>query len=251
MKDCFDEIALYRRWKIECRKEDVIYLQEQNVRIDENVARRLITEKAQVLRNISILSALLLGFAMISQTNVGIPNQLSTQQLIPFAVLTATSISAFVIAMLNSTFLLLAVYRYDWTSVHSNSMTFLEYWDKLCYRDWKVAIYSFTYGVIVFLGMQTSLGWVSLYGLKGVDIASWLNAAISMVTIIIVICLFRRQLMRQGRLTINNQYDHNLLASQQQQSERQSLSDIYKEGSESNISALNGGNRHRHLQASL
>lgn len=238
-------IANYKRWRLECKREDIAYLNEQNENIDEVDARRMILEKAQVLKSISSLSAVMLGFAMISQTNVAIPSLLSTEQLIPFAVLTATSIAAIVIAMLNSTFLLLAVYRYDWTSVHSNSMTFHEYWDKLCYHDWKVAIYSFIYGFFVFLGMQASIGWVCFFGIEGSVIASWLNASITMVTILIVIWLFRRQKLKQKGL-LNEQ-----LQRDQQPVSRLRVSSISDNNSLSNISAITGTQAVVHRQASL
>ena len=65
------------------------------------------------------------------------------------------------VAMLNSTFLLIAVYKYD--TQNPSKLSFEDYWDNHCEEDWKVAFTAFTGGIPLFLVMLTLSAWVVFY----------------------------------------------------------------------------------------
>ncbi len=62
------------KWERDCRKEDLSYREVEIRRrmIDDN--RRAVSEKAEQLKAVGSLSALIAGFAMIVQTEVTIPD---------------------------------------------------------------------------------------------------------------------------------------------------------------------------------
>jgi hypothetical protein len=104
-------------------------------------ARRAVTEKSEQLKAISGLSALIAGFAMVVQTNVYIPNSLNFALLCLMAATTASvvrksnkpldsnfllpQVTSMLVAMLTSTFLLVAIYKYDCIN---RELTFDEFW---------------------------------------------------------------------------------------------------------------------------
>merc|ERR1711871_928188 len=88
---------------------------------------------------------------------VTIPNDLHPALLCLLAFVTASVVSSMLVAMLNSTFLLIAVYKYD---CFKPSFPFEVYWDSHCEEDWKWAFTAFTFGIPLFLSMLTLSAWV-------------------------------------------------------------------------------------------
>ena len=64
-------------WEMKCREEDLAYRAIENERRQVDNARRAVNEKAEQLKAISGLSALIAGFSIVVQTNIPIPNSLN------------------------------------------------------------------------------------------------------------------------------------------------------------------------------
>ena len=155
--------ALASQW----REEDLLYRELETRRRVVDDTRRAVDEKAEQLKAISSLSALIAGFAMIAQTNLGIPSNLNTVLLVFFGFDVACVVGLNMIAMLNATFILIAIYKYDTNAcLYDPSKTadsFRLFWETTCEKDWNVAFTCFSLGIPLFLILLTLTSWIDFW----------------------------------------------------------------------------------------
>jgi len=90
-------------WEVKCREEDMAQRALENERRAIDDARRAVDEKAQQLKGISHLSALVAGFAMVVLVEIQINPNISPVLLAIFGCTTALVVGTMLIAMLNCT----------------------------------------------------------------------------------------------------------------------------------------------------
>lgn len=94
---------------------------------------------------------------------------------------TAGVVAAMLIAMLNSTFLLVAIFKYD---CKKRDISFENFWRRRCDEDWQLAFSAFTYGIPLFLVMLAQVGWVVFWSHEERNIASSFVTAIALITLL-------------------------------------------------------------------
>lgn len=147
-------------WEVKCREEDMKQRALENERRAIDDARRAVDEKAQQLKSLANQSALIAGFCMVVITELQIPKGLHPVLLISFGCTTALVVSLMLISMLNSTFMLVAVLRYDCVK---REMPFDKFWGSRFQNDWKWALKCFVVGVPMFCLVLAQVGWVKLW----------------------------------------------------------------------------------------
>uniref|UniRef100_A0A7S4NBN3 Uncharacterized protein n=1 Tax=Odontella aurita TaxID=265563 RepID=A0A7S4NBN3_9STRA len=169
-------------WEVKCREEDMKQRALENERRAIDDARRSVDEKAQQLKAVSHQSALIAGFSMVVLVEVQIPSDLHPVLLVMFGCTTAGVVSLMLVSMLNSTFVLVAILRYDCVR---REAPFAEFWRKRCESDWKFALRAFGYAVPLFMCVLAQIGWVVFWDHESARIyASTLITVIAMVTIV-------------------------------------------------------------------
>lgn len=172
--------AMDMAWELKCREEDMRQRHIDNIRREIDDARRGVDEKAQQLKAISHLSALIAGFAMIVMVEIQLPDDIHLVLLVSFGATSALVVGLMLISMLNCTMMLIAILKYDCVQ---RKPPFGEFWRNRCEDDWQFAYRSFTTGVPMFLCVLAQVGWV-LFGKYG-PYKYYLGA--SVVTVIAVI----------------------------------------------------------------
>lgn len=147
-------------WEMKIREEDMKQRALENERRAIDDTRRAVDEKAQQLKTLAHQSALIAGFSMILIVEIEIPQDLPSAFLIAFGCTTATVVSLMLLSMLNATFMLVAILRYDTVK---REMPFSKFWRTHCESDWKFALKSFVQGVPLFCLVLAQIGWVKLW----------------------------------------------------------------------------------------
>lgn len=147
-------------WETRCRQEDMKQRALENERRAIDDARRLVDEKAQQLKSLSHQSALIAGFSMVVIVEIEIPEDLHPVLLVAFGSTTALVVSLMLISMLNATFILVAILRYDCVR---RERSFKQFWTTRCDSDWKLALRAFVSGVWLFCLVLAQIGWVKLW----------------------------------------------------------------------------------------
>lgn len=98
-------------WQFKCREEDMTYREVENRRREIDDARRQVDEKAEQLKTICQLSALVAGFAMVVMVEISLPEKLHAVQLFCFGASGALVIALMFMAMLNSSMMLIAIFK--------------------------------------------------------------------------------------------------------------------------------------------
>lgn len=178
------DAAVAARW----REEDMEYRELENRRREIDDTRRMVDEKAEQLKAISSLSALIAGFAMVAQTNLGIPSNLDSVLLVFFGFTVSSVVSLMMIAMLNATFILIAIYKYDTNILKSDTRKsakgFKDFWESTCERDWTVAFYAFSIGIPLFLFMLTLTSWIDFWSHPDGEMGGYTVTAICVLTLV-------------------------------------------------------------------
>jgi calcium release-activated calcium channel protein 1 len=159
-----------------------------NIRRGIDDARRAVDEKAEQLKAISSLSALIAGFAMVAQTNLGIPSELDTTLLFFFGLTVASVVGLMMIAMLNATFVLIAIYKFNTDNealdeTKKIAKAFKDFWDQRCDKDWKLAFNAFSLGIPMFLMMLALTSWIDFWDHPDGYVGAAVVTAISIVTL--------------------------------------------------------------------
>mmetsp|Transcript_15387 Transcript_15387/g.47633 ORF Transcript_15387/g.47633 Transcript_15387/m.47633 type:complete len:171 (+) Transcript_15387:176-688(+) len=76
-------------------------------------ARRNVDEKAEQLKAVSHLSALIAGFAMVVMVEIQLPDKINFGLLIVYGTTSASVVGLMLLAMLNCTMMLIAILKYD------------------------------------------------------------------------------------------------------------------------------------------
>ena len=116
--------------------------------------------RAQQLKAISHLSALIAGFAMIVMVEIQLPDNLHVLTLMLFGTTSALVVGIMLIAMLNCTMMLIAILKYD--CVNRNP-PFHMFWRVHCEDDWHFAYRSFTFGLPLFMCVLAQIGWIQFH----------------------------------------------------------------------------------------
>jgi len=148
-----DEIKRENEWRL------IDLEREKRLQKLEN-ERRITDARSEQLTAVSSLSALLGGFAMIANVEIGFPDSVTQVQLIIYGCVTASVIICMLMCMLMCTLLLLAITRYSSFSLEEDlrnkpvenldfESPFYEWWLAKCERDWIVAYNFFRFGKLL------------------------------------------------------------------------------------------------------
>src|SRR6056300_1082606 len=124
-------------WEVKCREEDMKQRALENERHAIDDARRSVDEKAQQLKVLANQSALIAGFSMVVLVESNIPDNINSVLLTLFGGVTAITIALMLVSTLNSTYILVAILRYDCVE---RSVPFDVFWRRRCETDWKLAL---------------------------------------------------------------------------------------------------------------
>lgn len=147
-------------WEVKCREEDMKQRALENERHAIDDARRAVDEKAEQLKVLANQSALFAGFSMIVLVESEIPDDLNAGLLTLFGLVTALVIALMLVSSLNSTYMLVAILRYDCVA---RDVPFTEFWRKRCEPDWRLALRCFSYGVPLFMFLVALVSWVAFW----------------------------------------------------------------------------------------
>ena len=167
-------------WEVKCREEDMKQRSLENERRAIDDARRFVDEKSQQLKAISHLSALIAGFAMITLVEIQIDDDLNEWLLIVFGTTTSVVVGCMLIAMLNSTLMLVAILKYDCVK---REVPFSDFWRLRCEDDFLFSLKAFTRGIPIFMLSLGQVGWVVFHNNQGYVIASSSISIVAFVTI--------------------------------------------------------------------
>lgn len=148
-------------WEVKCREEDMKQRALENERHAIDDARRSVDEKAEQLKVLANQSALFAGFSMVVLVESTIPEKVNVVLLTFFGATTASVIALMLISTLNSTYMLVAILRYDCVR---RDVPFDEFWRKRCDPDWRVALRAFSFGVPLFMVDVALVAWVTFWG---------------------------------------------------------------------------------------
>lgn len=170
-------------WEVKCREEDMKQRALENERRAIDDSRRSVDEKAQQLKAVSHQSALIAGFSMIVLVEIEIPADLHPVLLVTFGMTTASVVSLMLVAMLNATYILVAILRYDCVV---RETPFFDFWRKRCESDWKFALRAFGIGVPLFMCVLAQIGWVVFWNHNSARYyASGLVTFVAVVTLVL------------------------------------------------------------------
>lgn len=169
-------------WEVKCREEDMKQRALENERRAIDDARRFVDEKAQQLKAVSHQSALIAGFSMVVLVEIQIPADLNSALLVTFGVTTALAISLMLVAMLNATYILVAILRYDCVR---RETPFVDFWRKRCESDWQLALRSFGFGIPLFMAVLAQIAWVVFWDHPARNYAAALVTSIAIITLIL------------------------------------------------------------------
>lgn len=171
-------------WEAQCREEDMKQRALENERHAIDDARRSVDEKAEQLKVVANQSALFAGFSMIVlvESNVDKADEIL---LTIFSSTTALVVALMLVSTLNSTYILVAILRYDCVN---RDVPFEEFWRKRCEPDWKLALRAFSYGVPLFMMVVALVPWVtfvsftSFYGTTNNLVSGMLVSVIALLS---------------------------------------------------------------------
>mmetsp|Transcript_4546 Transcript_4546/g.6940 ORF Transcript_4546/g.6940 Transcript_4546/m.6940 type:complete len:228 (-) Transcript_4546:523-1206(-) len=144
-------------WEIKCREEDLKQRALENERRAIDDARRSVDEKAEQLKALGQQSALIAGFAMVVMVEASIPEDLNEVLLVLYGASASMVVALMLISMLNATFILVAILRYDCVN---REVPFAHFWHTRCETDFRLALILFSYGIPLFMFVLALLGWV-------------------------------------------------------------------------------------------
>ncbi|KAL7437871.1 hypothetical protein ACHAXM_005864 [Skeletonema potamos] len=165
-------------WEVKCRDEDMKQRALENERHAIDDARRSVDEKAQQLKVMANQSALIAGFSMIVLVESNIPANINSILLTFFGTITAITIALMLVSTLNSTYILVAILRYDCVE---RSVPFDVFWRRRCEADWKLALRAFSVGVPSFMIVVALVAWVSFWNHPSVYYSASAVTAISIM----------------------------------------------------------------------
>ncbi|GMI49110.1 hypothetical protein TrCOL_g7438 [Triparma columacea] len=169
-------------WEVKCREEDMKQRALENERRAIDDARRSVDEKAQQLKAISHLSALIAGFAMVVIVEVQIDPSLSPVLLTIFGLTVSIVVGTMLIAMLNCTLMLVAILRYNTVL---REVPFGDFWRMRCEEDFKYALRCFNAGVPMFMATLGELGWVTYNSHPNRDVAASIVTCVAGITLLL------------------------------------------------------------------
>ena len=147
-------------WEVKCREEDMKQRALENERHAIDDARRGVDEKAEQLKVLANQSALFAGFSMVVLVESNVHEGIHWILLTVFGGTTACVIALMLVSTLNSTYMLVAILRYDCVN---RPVPFEEFWRKRCEPDWKLALRAFSYGVPLFMVVVALVAWVTFW----------------------------------------------------------------------------------------
>ena len=165
-------------WEVKCREEDMKQRALENERLAIDDARRSVDEKAQQLKVLANQSALIAGFSMVVLVESSIPENINSVVLTFFGLIVAITIALMLVSTLNSTYILVAILRYDCVE---RSVPFDVFWRRRCEADWKVALRAFSLGVPSFMIVVALVAWVNFWNHRSLYYSASVVTAISIM----------------------------------------------------------------------
>ena len=100
--------------------------------------------------------------------------------MISFGCAAALVVCLMLISMLNATFMLVAILRYDTVR---REVPFHKFWSVHCESDWKFALRAFVFGIPIFCLVLALIGWVKLWKFGDGSSWIWTSSCISSIAI--------------------------------------------------------------------
>ena len=172
-------------WQIKCREEDLEQRKLDNERRAIDDARRSVDEKAEQLKALGSQSALIAGFSFVGIVEASIPASLPSVILVFYGATASITVAIMLTSMLNATFILVAILRYDCVS---RDVPFHEFWRLRCDKDFRMALSLFSYGVPMFMLLLALLGWVIFWDHKEARI--YASSIVSLISLIAMTFFF-------------------------------------------------------------
>eukprot|EP00602_Paraphysomonas_sp_CaronLab_P008434 CAMPEP_0185027958 /NCGR_PEP_ID=MMETSP1103-20130426/13340_1 /TAXON_ID=36769 /ORGANISM="Paraphysomonas bandaiensis, Strain Caron Lab Isolate" /LENGTH=245 /DNA_ID=CAMNT_0027562171 /DNA_START=121 /DNA_END=858 /DNA_ORIENTATION=+ len=167
-------------WRHQLRADDMQYRALVNERRCIDDARRTIDEKSEQLKAIAEISTIIAGFTISSLCEIQISEEVAEFALVLFGTITSSVIAITMVAALISTYVLVALYRYD--PVKRNP-TFDLFWKRVCEDDWQVAFKAFTFGMLLFALSLCAASWVLYWDHPYGSVAASIVTAICLLSI--------------------------------------------------------------------
>ena len=152
------EFKLQKQW----REEDIAHRNKVNEvrRREVDNVRRAVDEKAQQLKSISHLSALIAGFSMVCMVEVQIAPQTTKLLIYLFASASTLVVTLMLIGMVNCTLALVGLYNFEQISDQCDVDDFRSFWLLHVQSDWQRCVWLFVHGVSCFFVNLVLLSWV-------------------------------------------------------------------------------------------
>jgi len=127
-------------------------------------ARTLVDSKAEQLKTISELAALVGGFAIAVMVNTSIDPSLNPFVVLVFGLADTLTVTCNLISLIYNSFILVAVLNFDCAqSVKPGAATFESFWAHRCEKDWLFAFGAFKTSIPCFICLLGTLGWVEFF----------------------------------------------------------------------------------------
>ncbi|CBJ27923.1 conserved unknown protein [Ectocarpus siliculosus] len=206
-------------WNIKCREEDMEFRRrELQWRQEEvwwrgvNDRKREVEEKAKQLEQVASLSALIAGFALVAMVEVGL----------------------MLLAMLSSTFMLVAIMKYDVKAKDRHYPSFQRFWASRCESDWRFSFRAFNIGIPLFMGVLAEVGWITL---DDGSVAHRVAAgAISVIALLSTLIFYAYTYRKWGPFLSNAKLDLHIIQAQDEEEDEE------EEDEEEEVSAHGGKN---------
>ena len=104
-----------------------------------------------------------------------------------YGAVASTTVAIMLISMLKSTYILVAILRYDCVD---RDVAFHEFWRLRCAKDFSMALSLFSYGVPLFMLMLGFLGWVVFWEHEEARVYS--ASIVSLISFITMVFFFIR-----------------------------------------------------------
>ncbi|CAM9726514.1 unnamed protein product [Ectocarpus sp. 8 AP-2014] len=208
-------------WNIKCREEDMEFRRrELQWRQEEvwwrgvNDRKREVEEKAKQLEQVASLSALIAGFALVAMVEVNIPSDVNAVLLIFFGSTAASVVGLMLLAMLSSTFMLVAIMKYDVKAKDRHYPSFQRFWASRC--DSGCVSVADT-RIPLFMGVLAEVGWITL---DDGSVAHRVAAgAISVIALLSTLIFYAYTYRKWGPFLSNAKLDLHIIQVQDEEDE--------------------------------
>ncbi|CAN0200329.1 unnamed protein product, partial [Ectocarpus sp. 13 AM-2016] len=184
-----------------------------------NDRKREVEEKAKQLEQVASLSALIAGFALVAMVEVNIPSDVNAVLLIFFGSTAASVVGLMLLAMLSSTFMLVAIMKYDVKAKDRHYPSFQRFWASRCESDWRFSFRAFNIGIPLFMGVLAEVGWITL---DDGSVAHRVAAgAISVIALLSTLIFYAYTYRKWGPFLSNAKLDLHIIQAQDEEEDEE------------------------------